>query len=96
MPSKLALFASGSGSNAENIVTYFAGNNNFAFSLIISNKAGAFVHERAKKLNIPSLTFSREEFSDGKTILELLRKEEIDYIILAGFLLKIPQAIIDA
>ena len=96
MPSKLALFASGSGSNAENIVTYFAGNNNFAFSLIISNKAGAFVHERAKKLNIPSLTFSREEFSDGKAILELLRKEEIDYIILAGFLLKIPQAIIDA
>ena len=96
MPSKLALFASGSGSNAENIVTYFAGNNNFAFSLIISNKAGAFVHERAKKLNIPSLTFSREEFSDGKTILELLRKEEIDYIILAGFLLKIPQTIIDA
>ena len=96
MPSKLALFASGSGSNAENIVTYFAGNNNFAFSLIISNKAGAFVHERAKKLNIPSLTFSREEFSDGKAILELLRKEEIDYIILAGFLLKIPQAIIVA
>ncbi len=81
MPSKLALFASGSGSNAENIATYFAGNQNFTFPLIISNKADAFVHQRAKKLNIPSLTFSREAFSDGKTILELLRKEEIDYIL---------------
>ena len=96
MPSKLALFASGSGSNAENIVTYFAGNQNFTFPLIISNKADAFVHQRAKILNIPSLTFSREAFSDGKTILDLLQKEEIDYIILAGFLLKIPQAIIEA
>ena len=96
MTTKIAIFASGSGSNAENIVTYFKNNEKFEFSVILSNKADAFVHQRAKKLNIPSLTFSREAFSDGKTILDLLQKEEIDYIILAGFLLKIPQAIIEA
>ena len=49
MPIKIALFASGSGSNAENIVNFFAKNTDFEFPLIISNKQDAFVHERAKK-----------------------------------------------
>ena len=95
MPLKIALLASGSGSNAENILQYFSKNDNFAFPLIISNKANAFVHERAKKLNIPSFTFSKEEFSEGKDIVRLLKEQQIDCIVLAGFLLKIPLVLIN-
>ena len=94
MSLKIALFASGSGSNAENIVHYFSHNPNFNFPLIISNKADAFVHTRAKNLDIPSFTFSRDEFSDGEKILTLLKIYNVDCIVLAGFLLKIPQTLI--
>ena len=94
MPLKIALFASGSGSNAENIVHYFSHNANFTFPLIISNKADAFVHSRAKLLDIPSFTFTRDEFTDGEKILSLLKLYNIDCIVLAGFLLKIPQTLI--
>jgi len=94
MSLKIALFASGSGSNAENIVHYFSQNPNFSFPLIVSNKSDAFVHNRAKKLSIPSFTFSREDFSDGERIMILLSEYNIDCIVLAGFLLKIPQTLI--
>jgi len=93
---KIALFASGSGSNAENIIRYFANSEKFAFPIIISNKSDAFVHERASLLHVPSVTFSREDFLEGKKILDFLLQHNIDYIVLAGFLLKIPQAVIDA
>jgi phosphoribosylglycinamide formyltransferase-1 len=96
MPFQIALFASGSGSNAENIVKYFSENNKFSFPVIISNKPDAFVHERAKKLQIPSKTFSREDFLSGQPILDFLKEHEIDAIVLAGFLLKIPQVLIEA
>ena len=91
---RIALFASGSGSNAENIVHYFSHNSGFSFPLIISNKSDAFIHSRAKTLNIPSFTFSREDFTDGEKILSLLKLYNIDCIVLAGFLLKIPQTLI--
>jgi len=91
---RIALFASGSGSNAENIVHYFSHNPGFSFPLIISNKPDAFIHSRAKQLNIPSFTFSREDFTDGEKILSLLELYNIDCIVLAGFLLKIPQSLI--
>jgi phosphoribosylglycinamide formyltransferase-1 len=94
MSLKIALFASGSGSNAENIVHYFSQNSNFSFPLIVSNKSDAFVHSRAKKLEIPSFTFSREDFNDGEKIRILLSDYNIDCIVLAGFLLKIPQTLI--
>jgi phosphoribosylglycinamide formyltransferase 1 len=96
MSLKIALFASGSGSNAENIVNYFSTNPNFEFPVIISNKKEAFVHERAKKINIPSLTFSREEFLTGEKILNYLLENKIEAIVLAGFLLKVPTALINA
>lgn len=96
MSSKIAIFASGSGSNAENIVNYFAGSSKFDFPIILSNKIDAYVHQRAKKLNIPTITFSREDFNNGIKVLELLAQYNIDYIILAGFLLKIPAALIQA
>jgi phosphoribosylglycinamide formyltransferase 1 len=96
MPLKIALFASGSGSNAENIIQYFLHNSKFDFPVIISNKADAYVHERAKTMTIPSVTFSRDDFSDGTAILNFLTELQIDCIVLAGFLLKMPENIIAA
>ena len=94
MPIRIALFASGSGSNAENIVHYFSQNPGFVFPVILSNKSDAFIHARAKKLHIPSFTFSRDDFSDGEKILSFLKEYNVDCIVLAGFLLKIPQTLI--
>jgi len=96
MALKIAIFASGAGSNAENIVNYFQNSTKFEFPLILSNKSDAFVHERAKKLGIPSFTFSREQFLDGQEILHFLNTYNIDAIILAGFLLKVPEVLIKA
>ena len=92
----IAIFASGNGSNAENIVNYFAQNSNIQVSIIISNKKDAFVHERAKKFGIPSFTFSKEEFQTGDLILSKMVDYEIDFIVLAGFLLKVPNSIMNA
>ncbi|MDD3077584.1 MAG: phosphoribosylglycinamide formyltransferase [Paludibacter sp.] len=96
MSSRIAILASGSGSNAENIVNYFSKSTKFTFSVILSNKKDAFVHERAKKLSIPSYTFTKEEFSAGDVVLNFLKENNIDYIVLAGFLLKIPTTLIKA
>ncbi|MDR0371209.1 MAG: phosphoribosylglycinamide formyltransferase [Prevotellaceae bacterium] len=96
MSVKIILFASGSGTNVEHIVEYFSSSGTISCLLILSNNPEAGVHRRAKRLKVPSLTFSREEFNDGKKILELLKQFDIDAIILAGFLLKIPQVLIDA
>jgi phosphoribosylglycinamide formyltransferase-1 len=87
---KLAVLASGSGTNAENIVRYFKKNDKIAVLFILSNKADAYVHERAKNLNIPSFTISKSGFENGE-VLALMQKYDIDWIILAGFLLKIPE-----
>lgn len=92
---KLAIFASGSGSNAENIAQYFKNDSEIEVSLIISNKRDAYVLERAKQLNIPSYTYNKKEFEESVKIIDLLKSHNIDYIILAGFLLKVSQEIID-
>ena len=96
MPKNIAIFASGSGSNAENITRYFTGSAELKFPVILSNKPDAFIHERAKNLNVPSLTFSKQEFEAGDNILEVLKSYDIYAIVLAGFLLKVPVQIIKA
>ncbi len=96
MPIRIAIFASGSGSNAENIIRYFSNHPNFVFPVIISNNEKAFVHERAKKLGVSSVTFSKEDFLQGEKILNFLQEQKIDAIVLAGFLLQVPSLVIDA
>ena len=93
---RIALFASGSGTNAENIIRYFSDNEEISIPLIISNKRDAYVHERASRLGIPSFTFSKAEFDEGSSVLYLLSTFEIDYIVLSGFLLKVSQPLLDA
>ena len=95
MEKKLAIFASGSGSNAENIINYFSGNKNVTFPFILCNKKDAYVKVRAERLNIPFRLFTKDELKDG-TVLGWLQEAKVDYVILAGFLLQVPSAIIEA
>ena len=92
----IAIFASGSGSNAENITNYFKERKDVSIKLIISNKKDAYVHQRAVKMGIHSVTFSKNSFENTDEVLNCLEKNEIDFIVLAGFLLKVPQNIIEA
>jgi len=93
---RIAILASGSGSNAENIAHYFESKPEIEVSIILSNKKDAFVLERAKKLNIPSQSFNRNDFYDTNTIIDLLENKQIDLIVLAGFLWLVPDSLIKA
>lgn len=91
---KIAILASGSGSNAERIIDYFSANRNICFPFIICNKENAFVRERAKKLGIKSIYMSKNEIVHSDALLNILKEYQIDWVILAGFLLLIPSDII--
>lgn len=93
--SNIALFASGSGSNVENIITYFLNQENITFPIILCNNRSAFVFERAKKMQIPSFLVDRTQFYETDEIVVLLQENNIDLIVLAGFLWLIPQNILD-
>lgn len=92
---RLAILASGSGSNAEKIMEFFKDSKKAQIALVASNKADAFVLERARKFGVSTFTFNRKELDAG-ILLEKLQKEKIDWVILAGFLLKIPVELIRA
>ena len=91
---RVAIFASGSGSNAENIIKYFKDDNTVNVSVIVSNKENAFVHERAKRFGIESITFPKSDFDNTDKVVDFLKNRGIDFIVLAGFLLKIPENLI--
>jgi len=93
---RVAIFASGSGSNAENIANYFKSNPEIEISLILSNKKDAFVLERANKLNIPSQVFTRSEFYETNKVIDLLKSKEINLVVLAGFMWLVPETLIKA
>ena len=95
-PVRLAILASGSGSNAENIIHFFSSENRVKIGIIISNKTEAQVHQRAERLGIPSVTLTRETLTDGFALTQMLKNEGIDFIILAGYLVKIPAELISA
>lgn len=92
---KIAIFASGSGSNAENIAQYFAQNEFVDIRLIITNKADAYVLQRAEKLQIPSLLLTAKDMQDSDRVITILKEYDIDFIVLAGYLLKIPAYLIE-
>lgn len=87
----IAVFASGNGTNAENIIRYFQSADNGAeVSLVVCNRPNAHVLQRAERLGVPSCVISRDMLRDQETIMSLMRRYEIDFIVLAGFLLMIP------
>jgi len=93
---KIAIFASGSGTNAENIAKYFADDKNVEITAVLSNNPCAGVHERMKKLGVPTFTYANDAFKKGDAILEKLSECAIDWIILAGFMNKISAPLLDA
>jgi phosphoribosylglycinamide formyltransferase-1 len=97
MTKNIALFASGSGSNAENIIRYFMDSETISVRLVVSDRSKAVVLERAKTLQVPSEVFLREEWeSGGANVLIVLKKYDIDFIVLAGFLARVPDALLHA
>ena len=94
---KMAVFASGAGSNAQKIIDHFSDSGKEAeVALIVCNKAGAGVLQIAAKENVPSIIIDKERFFKGDGFVPELKSYEIDLIVLAGFLWKIPQSLIEA
>ena len=87
---RLAIFISGSGSNAENIIKYFQNKADTDIAIVLSDNKEAYGLERAKKLHIPAQAFSRADFLKTENVLELLKDNNIDFIVLAGFLCFVP------
>jgi formyltetrahydrofolate-dependent phosphoribosylglycinamide formyltransferase len=92
----LAIFASGAGSNAQKIIDHFRNSNSVKIALIVCNKKKAGVLQIAEKENIPSLVIEKEKFFSGNGYLDELASEKIGFIVLAGFLWKVPEALIRA
>ena len=91
---KIVLFASGNGSNAENIMAFFDTSNAVSVVGVFSNNSEAKVIERAKKFKVPTFVFNKLALSDD-TVLNQLKQLQPDLIVLAGFLLKFPIHIIN-
>jgi phosphoribosylglycinamide formyltransferase 1 len=94
--SRIAIFASGSGTNAEAIIKYFEGHNFIEVVMLLSNNPSAYALERAKNFRIKSTVFTRSQFQESNDVLHQLGDHEITHIVLAGFLWRVPQNLIDA
>ncbi len=90
----IAIFASGSGTNAENIIKYFLNKKSAKVTLVLSNNPKAYVIKRAEQYNIPVKIFNRHEFYETENVLETLISNKIDFIVLAGFLWFVPENIL--
>ena len=93
---KIAILASGSGSNAENIANYFKGSDYAEVSFIIANNPDAYVIERAKRLDIEYAVVTKAQFMEADSIIDMLKERDIDFVVLAGFLLLVPAKLIQA
>lgn len=92
----IAILVSGSGTNCENIIRYFQDSNQVSVSLVISSRADAYALVRASKLGVPTQVMSKSEFSDESLLMPLLRQYQVDFIVLAGFLLMVPDFLLSA
>lgn len=92
----IAIFASGSGTNAENIARYFSKSETIKVAVVLSNNRHVGVHARVNALGIPSFVFSREEFVAGKPVIDKLAEYEVEFIVLAGFMNKISEVVLKA
>jgi phosphoribosylglycinamide formyltransferase-1 len=93
---RIAIFASGSGSNAQKLMEHFKRSNDIEIALVLTNNADAYVLQRADNFEIPSHIFDKQEFYKTEEVIDLLKNLDIDFIVLAGFLWLIPQNLIAA
>ncbi len=96
MKHHLAIFASGSGTNAEKIMEYFSDRSEVEVALVVSNKPNAGVLARAARHGVPSVVIDRSTFYESEDILNVLNEYGIDFVVLAGFLWLIPKYLVDA
>ena len=96
MKKRIAIFASGSGSNAQKIMEHFKRNPEAEVVLILTNNPQAYVLQRADNFEIPSHIFTRSEFYDTDAVIKLLKNLQVDLIVLAGFLWLVPQSLLKA
>src|SRR6201992_1596835 len=96
MKKRIAIFASGSGSNAQKIMEHFKRNPEAEVVLILTNNPQAYVLQRADNFEIPSHIFSRNEFYETDSVIRLLKNLQVDLIVLAGFLWLVPPTLLKA
>jgi formyltetrahydrofolate-dependent phosphoribosylglycinamide formyltransferase len=95
-PTCIAIFASGQGSNAQKIIDHFRGHAYIKVAAIVCNNPGAGVLKIAEKENIPAIIIEKEKFFRGDGYLDELKKNQVDLIVLAGFLWKLPSSLLKA
>lgn len=98
MPSvkRIAVFASGNGSNAENLIKYFNDRREIAeVALVVCNRPDALALRRAEALGVASVVMSRDRLNDPEGIIGVLTDYGVDFIVLAGFLLRVPEFLVD-
>ena len=93
---KLAIFGSGTGGNAENICNYFTNSSDIEVVFVCTNNKTAFIVRRAEKLNIPIVYTTKDDLISFSKLHKTLKDYGVDYIVLAGFLLKIPFEMVDS
>ena len=96
MKTNIAIFASGNGSNAEEIIKYFKNHDHVKVALILSNNPDAYVLKRAENHKIPHYVFDRQQLYKTKIVDEILRLNGIDFIVLAGFMWLVPERLVKA
>lgn len=92
----IAIFVSGSGTNCENIIRYFADKPEVNVSLVLSNKAEAYALVRAERLGVDRSVVSKTDFNNESKLMPLLQKHGVQFIVLAGFLLMVPDFLLKA
>lgn len=94
--SRIAIFASGSGTNAEEIFKYFQQHPSTEIVLLLSNNPQAYALERARKYHVPAKVFNREQFKNSTVVLDWLKEANVTHIVLAGFLWLMPEYLVKA
>ena len=92
----IAIFVSGSGTNCENLIRYFKDSERVNCALVVSNKADAYGLVRAERLGVPTAITPKAELNDPEVMMPLLKKYDIQFIVLAGFLPLVPNFLVDA
>ncbi|QOI96471.1 MAG: phosphoribosylglycinamide formyltransferase [Flammeovirgaceae bacterium] len=93
---RLAIFASGSGTNAEAIMTHFANHPLVAVAALLSNNPHAYALQRAQKFNVPTFVFNRHQFKESHEVLNWLTEKKITHLVLAGFMWLVPDYLVKA
>ena len=92
----IAIFVSGNGTNCENIIKHFAGSRDVRVALVVSNRADSYALTRAARHNIPTVVIPKSEFGNEAVLMDTLHRHDICFIVLAGFLLMIPDFLVKA